>query len=393
VEIFPQVPRDPAWRPDALQELLLKAALLAGPPAVSAWREWSTRVDLDRLDEGSNRLLALVSANLDRLGVHDDAAGRLRGYRRRTWYVNQVKMKQLEVVLDAFAHAGIATLILKGAALARAFYPDPSLRPMSDLDILVRRRDALRAIAWLLDQGWTAAERRVARRLEVFFGTDGDTEGRILQREGIGFSRGTIDLDLHWRVLHHRGWPGADDPFWDASVETTVGAASTRMLNPTDSLLHVCEHGSRWNKVPPIRWIADALMILRAGGTAIDWDRLVRRARDLQVTSALAAMLAYLREELDAPVPASCLAELRAVRATWIERAERRTTHRRPGELPFVLRLWFEHVHASRDVGWPSTLASLPRHLVYAFDLRGTSELPSFVVTRTATRVVHGLRG
>jgi hypothetical protein len=44
-------------------------------------------------------------------------------------------------------------------------------------------------------------------------------------------------------------------------------------------------------------------------------------------------------------------------------------------------------------VGWPSTLASLPRHLVYAFDLRRTSELPSFVVARTATKVVHGLVG
>ena len=390
MEILPQAGRSPAWRPEALQQLLLKAALLSGPAAVGAWRAWSTRADLERLDEGSNRLLPLLSANLDRLGVSDDASGRLRGYRRRTWYVNQVKMKQLEVVLDAFARAGIATSILKGAALARAFYPDPSLRPMSDLDILVRRSDALRAIAWLLDQGWTPAERRVARRLAMFFRTDHDAEARILQREGIGFSRETIDLDLHWRVLHHRGWPGADDPFWDGSVETTVGTARTRMLNPTDSLLHVCEHGSRWNKVPPIRWIADAVMILRG---AIDWDRLVRRARELQVASTLAPMLAYLRDDFDAPVPDSCLVELRAVRATWIERAERWTTHRRPGELPFPLRLWFEHLHASRDVGWSSTLASLPRHLVYAFDLRRTSELPSFVVARTATKVVHGLVG
>jgi putative nucleotidyltransferase-like protein len=392
--------RGPAWRPNDVQRLLLQAALLSGPGAVAAWRQWSARADPDRLDEGSNRLIPLLSANLDRLGVRDDLSGRLRGYRRRTWYVNQVRMRELEAVLGAFARSGIATVILKGAAFARTFYADHSLRPMSDLDILVRRDDALRVIAWLLGQGWTAVDRRVARRLAIFFPTggadataaDAEVEARILQREEIGFARRGIDLDLHWRVLHQRGWPGAEDAFWDGSIETTVGAASTRMLNPTDSLLHVCEHGSRWNRVPPIRWIADAVMILRADGATIDWDRLVGRARELQVAFALGAMLGYLREEFDAPVPAACLAELRAIRTTWTERAEHRLTNRPPGELPFVWRLWLEHVRASRGRGWWRAVASFPRHLQYAFDLRGMSELPTFVVARTATRVVHGLR-
>jgi hypothetical protein len=386
-------PRGPAWRPNELQRLLLKAALLSGPDAVRAWREWSARADLGRLDEGSNRLLPLLSANLDRLGVRHDASGRLRGYRRRTWYINQVKMKELASVLGAFSRSGIATLILKGAALARTSYADHSLRPMSDLDVLVRRRDAPRAISWLLTQGWNAVDRRVARRLDLFLrtGAESDAEGRVLQREGIAFARETIELDLHWQVVHHRGWPGADDAFWDGSIQTTVGAAGTRILNATDSLLHVCEHGSRWNHVAPIRWIADAVTILNGGEEAIDWDRLVRLARELQVTFALAAMLGYLRAEFGAPVPGARLAELRAVPTKWIERAEHRMTSRPPGELPFVWRLWSEHLRAKRGEGWWRILASFPRHLQYAFDLRCLSELPGFVVTRTATKVVHGL--
>ena len=72
---------------------------------------------------------------------------------------------------------------------------------------------------------------------------------------------------------------------------------------------------------------------------------------------------------------------------------EYRMTNRAPGELPFVWRLWFEHLRASRGRGWPRTLASFPRHLEYAFDLRRLSELPRFVVARTATRVVHGVLG
>ena len=42
---------------------------------------------------------------------------------------------------------------LKGPALAEALYPDPGLRPFTDLDLLVRREDAARAVALLGEVG------------------------------------------------------------------------------------------------------------------------------------------------------------------------------------------------------------------------------------------------
>jgi hypothetical protein len=53
----------------------VKAALLRGGFALDAWNEWRARVDLARLDAGSQGLLPLLWDNLRRQGVKQDDRG------------------------------------------------------------------------------------------------------------------------------------------------------------------------------------------------------------------------------------------------------------------------------------------------------------------------------
>jgi hypothetical protein len=64
---------------------------------------------------------------------------------------------QLGEILTAFARAGVAVIVLKGPALASEHYPDPALRPFTDLDLLVRRHDRDRAIDVLSAVGYVHA--------------------------------------------------------------------------------------------------------------------------------------------------------------------------------------------------------------------------------------------
>jgi hypothetical protein len=64
---------------------------------------------------------------------------------------------------------------------------------------------------------------------------------------------------------------GADDDFRAAAEPVTFQGNRLRILSPTDQLLHVCGHAARWGEVPAIRWVADAVLILREG--PIDWQR------------------------------------------------------------------------------------------------------------------------
>ena len=73
--------RSGCW-PSLQQLLLLRAALWQGAAALAAWSEWADSADLDRIDNGSQRLLPLVYANLHALGLehpHDGSPAPLPG--------------------------------------------------------------------------------------------------------------------------------------------------------------------------------------------------------------------------------------------------------------------------------------------------------------------------
>lgn len=65
--------------------------------------------------------------------------------------------------VKVFAGAGIATMLLKGISYAGWLYADPGERPMSDVDLLVRRRDHARAVTLLVGLGYRRAGPAIQR--------------------------------------------------------------------------------------------------------------------------------------------------------------------------------------------------------------------------------------
>jgi Uncharacterised nucleotidyltransferase len=66
-------------------------------------------------------------------------------------------LETLSGTIRALRAADVEVVALKGAALAFFHYPDPALRPMGDLDLLLRDpRDLERATAALVGAGWVA---------------------------------------------------------------------------------------------------------------------------------------------------------------------------------------------------------------------------------------------
>ncbi len=291
--------------PGREQELLLRAALLAGEPARQAWEEWWRATDLDRLDPGSFRLLPLLFANLKRLGIEGPLLPRIKGVYRHFWYRNQLFFHQMAGLLEALQRADIPVLLLKGGALALLYYSDPSQRPMADLDLLIRPADRPRALAFLHEKGWTPIYFQAFDELSPSYLSC--VTGHGFRHEKVG------ELDLHWYLLSTCSTGSADAGLWERAVDLDFRGVRCRSLGPTDMLFHICTHGAAWNDIPPIRWAADASLILQRASGAIDWSLLVKLARDQERIPALRDTLGYLRERLDAQVPAAVLDELRAL--------------------------------------------------------------------------------
>ncbi|MCI5211048.1 MAG: hypothetical protein D3910_20190, partial [Candidatus Electrothrix sp. ATG2] len=93
----------------------------------------------------------LSAAGMD---LPDDFLRRLRLLVLRHRQTNRVLSQTLDRVLSILTEAGIPALILKGAALCHTLYPEPGLRPMRDIDLLLPWDEALPAHALLQQHGF-----------------------------------------------------------------------------------------------------------------------------------------------------------------------------------------------------------------------------------------------
>jgi hypothetical protein len=341
--------------PSPGQELLLRAALLDGPDAVAAWTAWRRS---PVLDPGSERLLPLVYRSLER---HGSAPPALASAYRKTWSQNRLRLHELGATVAALAAEGIETLLLKGGALLLVAYGDYGARPMSDLDLLVRRPQAGRALATLAGLGYHSPLGRAEALVGLRHGDElVDGAGRR--------------IDLHWHALQEACWPGADDRFWEGSVELEDGGLVTRTLCPADQLLHVLVHGARWSATQPVAWVADATALIRAQSGTLDWERLVAEAAARRVTTPVAFSLAYLARTFAPEIPPATLQALGAAPATRRERLEqriKRRPHRLLGTLPLLWLDWRRL--AERTQAPPGFL----RYLQVTFRLTSRRQLPA----------------
>ncbi len=337
--------------PTPQQELLLRAALLQGQPATTAWEQWQAEIDLDRLDLGSSRLLPLLYRNLHDHGVEHPWMNRFKGTYRRTWYENQLRFYRAEALLRSLHEAGMETMLLKGAALTLLHYRDLGLRPMSDFDVLVPFHRAGEAEALLRKLGWTCPyfPGEVLRDLRSFF------HGAMFQESG-------CQVDLHWHVLHRVYPTGDDEEFWAGRVPAQIGKTATSALNPADQLLHVCLHGATYNGMPTLRWVADAAMIVRTS-PGLDWDRLLEQARRHQIVLPLRQTLGYLRQTLSVEVPSVLMQTLQAQPVSRLQRRVMKwlSSHpRKRGPFLTVWSLWHAYGRLPLRVqGWRTLRALL----------------------------------
>lgn len=290
-----------AWHPTPMQELLLRAAWGEGEPARDAWSQWIAKADVDTLDSGSHRMLPLLYRNLIKLGIDHPQLNRLGGVYRYTWATNQIIMRYLPEVIGAFENKGIPTVLLKGAAMAVRYYDDVGTRPMVDLDVLVPTDQSDAAIQALLDAGWLPQERTVDQLSAPYRNP----------HHALGFGHKVLNknLDLHWHVSFTHLHTKYDEPFWAAATPIQVGSVMTRVLCPTDQIIHTCFNGLTHELGNNIRWLPDVLRVL-AQEPEIDWDRFVVQCQKLAITLPMQDVMEYLRTTWDAPVPTAVIIAL-----------------------------------------------------------------------------------
>jgi Uncharacterised nucleotidyltransferase len=359
--------------PTPLQEALLRASLLEGDEALNAWNYWKSNTDMDMIDQGSYRLLPLLYRNLSLHGVKGPLLEKFKGIYKATWRNNQMLFHKMAALLSSFHNAGIRTMLLKGSALTLLHYKDYGLRPMNDLDVLVRTEQVLEAHALLCQLGWKPKLRLGERFTEKCFSV----------RHAYGYEDASgLEFDLHRHVLPECSYEGSDDFFWDGAVPVQIRDVSTSALNPTAQLLHVCLHGSWWNIVPPFRWIADAMIVMKTSGSLIHWDRLMAEAQECRVVLPLRNALDYTSEKLYAPVPSEWLRRMKDIHVSRAERVEYKYVSSPLSGFTGAVKLWIQHSRLNEHRGLAYKLFTFPRFLQYTWGADYCWQLPFYGIRK-----------
>ncbi|NBC37918.1 hypothetical protein GTZ99_15290 [Novosphingobium sp. FSY-8] len=304
------------FAPDALQVQLL-LALLAEPerarPAAQAWLEG---VAFDALDEGTRRLMPMLHSRLAVMHVAHPLVPRIRGLYRQAWYLDSARRQHMQGVLAALAGLNTPLVVLKGVALGQYAYDTPVHRPFVDMDVLVHP-DAFDAVVGRMRaMGYTL-------RREMFHAICAMPPAR-----GDGLrAPGVMELDLHRSPYAEVFGRGHVLPLLDRVVPVPGMAAGVAMLGAEDQLLHTLSHGLRPNAVMPVRWMVDAVQLLRVQPGSIDWTLFADEAARLD-QAAVARMALDVVAGLDVVRMRAPFNSLPAVRPEARARVVRERTAR-----------------------------------------------------------------
>jgi hypothetical protein len=359
--------------PGPTEQLLLRAALLDDPEATAAWREWLAGDRLESAHVSERRLLPPVYRNLMRLEADGPEMGRLRGIHRHDWYRNQLLFDAASRLITVLEEAGIRTMVLKGAALAVLHYRDAGSRTMGDVDVLVPQGEAARAIEVAAAAGWGPDPAAPAGLLGTFHAwTYSNGEGGL--------------VDLHWRAFAYSRADESD--LWDNTVPLELSGVPTRAMGPADELVHVLVHGLEWNPVSPIRWIPDAVSVIRSQDGDIDWQRFSSLVTRHGFSASAAELLAYLRANFTGQVPAAVVERLRATPSSRRERRLQSALVGRPHRLRRSLRIhWaaYRALHPPAERG--DGRIGFARFVATRWRLGGIRDLPRFVLHKLSLRL------
>lgn len=176
-------------------------------------------------------------------------------------------------ILSVLEEGGVPAAVLRGIRMAYEIYPDPVMRPMRDVDILIPP-DSHAAVRTLLAQAGMEPE-------------------KILRSQLVYRIHGK-DYEIHWSYVTPRRYRGvADYHQWlsdTRAVATPQGTVCSLSLE--NELLGLIIHAFLHHELSRISQLVDIALVMKREG--LDWEYIKRWAADARLSKMLAFVLAYV---------------------------------------------------------------------------------------------------
>ncbi len=212
--------------------------------------------------------------------------------------------------VDILEKNGIRVLLLKGLALEHTVYGSRGLRQMSDADLLVAPRDALRARDILAGAGFASMpmKSRLYRHIML------DLGNHLPEMH-----RGGISVDLHYRLFGTEGEEMVSRAIREAE-RISAGGKTFHVLPPVSSFLglvsHIYKHEVKGEF--QLRLYADIYLLLKKHGSVIINNELMTAAEQAGIPSEVRVVMTVMEQVWGLDLPGETKArpgELKALPA------------------------------------------------------------------------------
>ena len=205
--------------------------------------------------------------------------------------------KQLREIVAAFKDEGVRVLVLKGPALGRTVYPDPALRPASDLDLLVKPDDMVQSREILEDLGYNCDARLFDAEESLY------KDEKFLHLDN---PRDYRAIELHWRLHSLLGirQDAQTEELFDRAIRVETTSLTFEALDPVDALIHTAinnafghDDGMR------LIWAYDVKMLALSLAVPGDWEQLQKRSVQWSARRAVELSIEMARAWLGLRLP------------------------------------------------------------------------------------------
>jgi hypothetical protein len=179
---------------------------------------------------------------------------------------------ELKTILHRFEVVGIPNILLKGCALSKEIYGGVALRPLTDLDLLVRPGETKSALGELKLLGY-----------ESLMPERGENSSLLFENEVLLVKPGPFRtvIEIHWSLLDSPYYQHYLDMnwFWQTAGKLDFFGAPTTIFSPEAQLLHLCAHLMLHHSRRRLLWQHDIAEVIVHYNDTIDWGELLDRAK------------------------------------------------------------------------------------------------------------------
>lgn len=260
---------------------------------VSKDLDWEYLIDM----AAKHRLRPLLYVNLNAVcgeDVPEDVLGDLKSFYMANVQKNLMLTGELVQILNLLYSSEIKAIPYKGPAISLLAYNDLSLRTFNDLDIFIKKSDALKILEILFSKGYQSVFKFSPKNEISFYKSQ---KGIVVFNKDLSLS-----LDLQWRVsgnfFSYKNKP--ESLIWRDELINLKNNIEFSTFSKEKTLLIQSIHaaGHQWSR---LIWLCDISELIRK--SELDWDEILDKTSNLGIERILNINLILINELFGTQIP------------------------------------------------------------------------------------------